>query len=99
MRSASSCWKSSALSDAERLADRSGQGPSRGKRHRGGPRFGMEDRLDRVDPAGVALVRAPEPVLAAPEEDRAEPGVLQVREQATDRLRTGALRIGKAVRI
>src|SRR5260370_17689292 len=54
----------------------------------------VEDRLDGLDPARVAVIGLPEPVLAAPEQHRGEPGVLQVLENATDRLGAGALGVG-----
>src|SRR6202035_1632829 len=66
------------------------------ERHRRGARFVVKDRLDGVDPARVAVIGLPEPVLAAPEQDRGKSGVLEVLENAADRLRAGALGVGIA---
>ena len=54
------------------------------QRHRRRFRFIAQDALDGVDPARVALISAPEPVLAAPEEDGGEPRILEVGENAAD---------------
>src|SRR5207245_3901526 len=62
--------------------------------HRRRPHFVAQDLLDGLDPARVAVIGAPEPVLTAPEQDRGKSGVLEVLEDAADRLRAGALGVG-----
>src|SRR2546429_7383340 len=71
------------------------ENPSASGRHRHRWRSTLiaQDRLNGVDPARVAVIRAPQPVLAAPEQDGAIAGILQVLEDAADRHRVGALGI------